>query len=251
MRGRRARARPPPAPHLAHDVGQVRRARVAHGDGRVRLNEQQRGGDADDVGAAEHDGALAVERDARAREQREAALWRARDARRRVALERERAHVERVQPVGVLLDGNGAQHRALVDVRGERQLHEHAIDARVRVERRDGGEHVGLRRVRGQIHAKVRNARRRARRLLVAHVRRRVRSRADEHDGEPGRAPEARRERGDARAQLLADRVGRGLAVDEGGGWHWGGGEGAGARGLRRTRSAREGGGREEKEANV
>ena len=101
-------------------------------------------------------------RDAVALEQLDAARGRARHReRRRAALHDQARDVRLAEAVGVLADVDGAEHAALVDVRGQRQLDEDAVDRRVRVHRLDGVEYLRLRRRVGQqgvdaVHADLR-----------------------------------------------------------------------------------------------
>jgi len=74
-----------------------------HGDGGVATHEQQRRGHAHDVGAPNHHRTFARNLHARALDELDAALGRARHVHGVAAALRQEAHVERVKAVHVLL----------------------------------------------------------------------------------------------------------------------------------------------------
>ena len=122
---------------------QVGRARVAHRDGRVRLEEQHRDGLAHEWAPAQHDGLLPGQWDPVLVEQRHDAEGRR--GHERLVAEIELARVERVQPVDVL-DGLDRPHDAgLVELRRERRLHEDPVDRVVLVELAHELEQLALR----------------------------------------------------------------------------------------------------------
>ena len=126
--------------------GEVGRARVADRDRRVRLEQQHRGRAADDLAAADHDGVLARRVDVVGGQELHAARRRRGDVERRAEIEVPRVHG--VKAVDVLAGASRVRHARLVHVRGERQLHEDAVDLVVGVELFDEREHLRLRRAR-------------------------------------------------------------------------------------------------------
>src|SRR5204862_6793704 len=98
----------------------------------------------------------------------------------------------------------------LVEVAGQRQLDEQAVDALVRVQLRDQREELVLGRLRGQPQVARLDADRLGGPLLAADVDVGGRVVADEHRGEPDVA-----ETGDPLGDLLADAGGERLAVDQ------------------------------------
>ena len=111
---------------LAADARQVARAGVGDGHRGVRREEELRHGLAHDVAAADDHGARALERRARLGEEAHAAARRAGDEAR--TAQGEQARVERGEAVDVLARVDGVEHALLVDVPGEGELDEDAVD---------------------------------------------------------------------------------------------------------------------------
>ena len=129
-----------------------------------------------------------------------------------------------MKPVDVLGGVDGADHAALVDVSGERQLHQDAVDRRVGVELGDEGQQVGLGEVGGARQRLGVEARLGGGARLGADVGLRRRVLADEHDAQRGRAAVRGLEGGRARGDVGADGGGDLAAVEKGGGHRRGGG---------------------------
>ena len=106
--------------------------------------------------------------------------------------ERQATHVHRVHAVDVLVGVHLEQRGVEVDLRWRGVLDEEAVDERVVVEGADGGEHVGLGRVLGQVLVRCRPAE--LARLLHLHadVARAGAVVAHEDGAEPGRVAGAR-----------------------------------------------------------
>ena len=145
------RHEPLPADSGHEDVGAPRvareivGARVADRHGHVLGEEQHRHRLADDLAAADHHGLLALQLHAVLREHHHHARRR-RGHQERLA-EIEEPRVLHVEPVDVLRRIHGAQHRRLVHVLGQRQLHEDPVHCVVGVEVGDELEDLGLGRV--------------------------------------------------------------------------------------------------------
>jgi hypothetical protein len=113
------------------------------------LEQQQRGGLADQHAAADHDCARAFRRDAMSVEHFEDAERRARPQARQP---REQATgVLRVQAVGVLGRVDRLDHRRRLQRLRQRELHQDAVDVWVAVQRLDEVDDIFLRRVGGQV----------------------------------------------------------------------------------------------------
>ena len=124
------------------------------------------------------------------------------------------ADVYGVKAVYVLRRVDPEQHATFVDLRGQRQLHQHAVDSVVGVETLDDAQQLAFRGFLPQLDRFVVQARLIARLPLHLHVDLRGGVFADEHDGQP-RGDAARLERVDLSYELgphvPADR----RAVDE------------------------------------
>ena len=120
----------------AADLGEVARARVRGGDGRVGLQQQRGDRLADEVGAADDDGLGAGQVDVVALEQLHAAERRAGPQAREVL--GQQAGRDRRQAVDVLARGDLGRQLRAVDVLRRRQLEQDAADRRVGVELRAG-----------------------------------------------------------------------------------------------------------------
>ena len=129
----------------AHGL-QVGRLRVANGHGGVGHLEQLGHRRADELRAAEHDGVLALDGHLGRLDELEAALGRARHERLVELLMGELAGVDQIEAVDVLGRIDGVDHAVRVDVGGavERQLHDDAAHARVRVELADRSQQLHL-----------------------------------------------------------------------------------------------------------
>jgi hypothetical protein len=136
----------------------------AMADGRGRAGEQQleRHRPADDVGGADHHRVPAAHRDVVARQQAHHARGRA-GAQQGDALG-EPADVVGMEAVDVLGRVDGLDDPACVELRGERQLDQDAVDGRVLVEPGDQGVEGGLAGVRAAGHRRPSGSRRPRRR---------------------------------------------------------------------------------------
>ncbi len=104
---------------------------------------------------------------------------------------------------------------ALVDVIGQRHLHQDAVDRGIGIQPLDEAQELGLRGGVGQVVAHRHEPALLAGHALVAHVDVRGRVVADEHHGEPGPAFAARGEPVAFLANLAPDVRRDGLAVDD------------------------------------
>mmetsp|Transcript_25851 Transcript_25851/g.63615 ORF Transcript_25851/g.63615 Transcript_25851/m.63615 type:complete len:353 (-) Transcript_25851:38-1096(-) len=200
---------------LAADLLGVGGAAVHHGNGAVLLHQHQRGRHAHDVAAPHHHGVLALELHAAALQQHDAALGRARHEQRLVALHAQRADVQRVEPVHVLAQADGAQDLLLVHVLGQRQLHQDAVARWVRVEVAHHLEHLLLRGALRHLVVERHDAGLVARLALHAHVRLAVRPAAHDHHRQPRHLPVLLLHGGNLRRYLQPDRAGDRLAIDD------------------------------------
>ncbi len=96
----------------------------------------------------------------------------------------ERPHIEHVQAVNVFERADGLHDDLLLEVVGQRKLHQNPVHLGVGIEFGHQGEQVGLANVDGHVVAKGANAHFFARLLLVAHIRGRVRAVADQYHGQ-------------------------------------------------------------------
>ena len=130
-----------------HDVGprdvggEVARPRVADRDGRVLLDEQERGRHPDDRGATDDDRVAAGDLDPGPAQDLDRGMGRRRQE--AVVAEAEQAGVERVDAVDVLGRVDRVDDRAQADRRRERHLDDDAVDRRVGVELADGRRRRG------------------------------------------------------------------------------------------------------------
>ena len=99
------------------------------------MQQQQRGGFADDVAAADDDCALAGDGDLAAPQDLDQPGGRTGDRPR--PLRHQRPHVEGVKAVDVFLGRNFEQDARRIDLRRQRQLHQDAVDVIPRVEPAD------------------------------------------------------------------------------------------------------------------
>ncbi len=198
---------------------QIHGPRVTDRHRRVPVQQQQRHRLADDVAAADDDGAHAGHRNLRSLEQLDDARRRAGDKARTIL--DQPADVQRVKAVDVLVWQQRVEHPPLgVSAhRGrQRRLDEDAVVHVAPVQAIDNREHLVERCGRRQ-PLEIRAQPRLARRLQLApdvHLRRRIV--ADEHDAEAGRTSRATRERRDRRSELRANPARDGRAVEHSGG---------------------------------
>ena len=129
----------------------------------------------------------------------------------------EPAGVERVQPVDVLGRIDRRDDGERVEMRRQRQLHEDAVDRVVGVQLGDELHQLVLGRRLGQDMLEADHADLARRLALAAHVDAARRVVADEHDGEAGGWPTCSARRGDRGGDPLAEAGGIGLAVDDAG----------------------------------
>ena len=117
-----------------------------------------------------------------------------------------------MQAVGVLAGIDALQRRVLVQVLGQRQLHDVTGAVRVGVELVDGRVELRLADVGGQVPADRVDADLGAVGVLAAHVGLRTGIVADQHRAQPGRPPGGRQRRHPL-LEVDEDLVARGLAV--------------------------------------
>ena len=127
----------------AADLGEVPGARVAHGHGRVRVQQQRRHRAAHQDRAPDHHRLGPLDLDAGTCQQLHHARGRARDEAGAALGQEPRA--SRSQPVDVLGRVDRRDHGVLVDAVGQRQLDEDPVDALVDVELPDQGQQLLLR----------------------------------------------------------------------------------------------------------
>mmetsp|Transcript_33026 Transcript_33026/g.84170 ORF Transcript_33026/g.84170 Transcript_33026/m.84170 type:complete len:312 (+) Transcript_33026:187-1122(+) len=224
----RARLDPLSKNHLSradggdHDVRasdvprEVFRPRVAHGHGSIHGLQQVRYRHADDVRTADDDAILAADLDLGALQQLDAPRRRAGQRQGRLpALQAHVADVVRRESVGVLLNEDRLEHRCLVDVLRQRQLHEDPVHLRVRVQVAHTLEQLLLcdtlverlvHRVEGHLRCGL---------LLHANVRRRVRSGTDKHHRQPRRDAVLLLQLGSVLLDLSANFRRDSLAIDD------------------------------------
>ena len=159
-------------------VREVARPRVADGDRRVLLDEEEGGRHADDGRAADDDGVRAGDLDPRASQDLDGGVGRRRQE--PVVAEAQQAGVERVDAVDVLGRVDRVDDGAQPDRRRERHLDDDAVDAGVGVERRGWSPSRGPR----SLRPRARRTRRRCRPC---------RSRAGSARGRPSTARRDRR----------------------------------------------------------
>lgn len=136
-----------------HLGGEIARAGVTQGDRRVlaATGQQQADRPADGDAAPDHSDVGSVERDVVSTEEMDHA---ARGAGQRGLLaEHQAAEVDRMEAVGVLLRGDALERGILVEVFGERELHDVPGACRVGVQVVDGGVELLCGRIRGEILA--------------------------------------------------------------------------------------------------
>lgn len=115
---------------------------MAQRDGGVVGREQQRRGFAHDVAAADDHSVLACDGNAGAFQHFNAAGGRA--GQKALLTNDHAAHVHWGEAVHVLVRRDGVDDALFADMPGQRQLHQHAVDRLVRVQRRDFFQKRGL-----------------------------------------------------------------------------------------------------------
>ena len=168
---------------------------------------------ADDVAAADDDGALTVNRDAGELEHAQAAERRAGHESR--LSRHEAANVDGMETVDVLLWADALEDLRLMccNLLGQRQLHEDAVDLGISVERIDLGDELVLRRRLGHLNDFRVDAERLARLVLVAHVDLRSGIRADDDDGKARLHAVLLLQGCGLLLRILAERLGKYLAL--------------------------------------
>ena len=168
---------------------------------------------ADDVGAAENEGAQALQVAQPVLQHHQAAARRA--GHQPLAAGRQPAGVDDVKPVDILVRVDGVEHGGFGNMLRQRKLHQNAVDGRVVVQLLHEGEQrllVGFRR---QLVLEGFQSGFDGRPALVANIDLARRILADQHDGEAGRQAVFRLQDGDLPADGLAEPGGKGLAVDD------------------------------------
>ena len=174
---------------------------MAVDNGAVFAQHEKPHGSADDVAAADHNALFAVKRyavfaehlhDTRGRTGPQGGLARY-----------HFADVQGVERVDILVGAYGVDHRALVDVPGQRELNEDAVNAAVAVELIDERQKIFLRGAGGKVESSAVDTAFEAVALLVADVYLRGRIVPDQHRGKTGLSGQLRRLAGHLRAYLL------------------------------------------------
>jgi len=195
---------------LPADPGEVAGAGMAEGDGAVGGEQERRHRLADDVAAADDHRPAARELDFRAPEQLHHPGRGGGDETARLAAP-EAPDVDRVEAVHVLLRSDALQHPAGVEVGGQRQLDEEAVDLRIAVEGVHGGLELSLRGRGGERHGAAGDPHLGAGPRLRGDVDPRSGVVAHQQGGEAGGTPvlllEGGRPGGDFGANLIGDRL--------------------------------------------
>ena len=198
---------------MASHGGQISRAAVRDGDRGVGSQKHHGHGLAYDVGAADHHGVLAAQiLHADGFQHLHAAVGSA-------GLEANFTHHQRtgaghVEAVHILGGGDGFDDLVVVNMLGQGQLHQNAVDAGVVVQRFDAGQQLGFSHGSVVLFQHGMKAHVFAGLDLVAHIDLRGLVVAHQNDGQAGRDAlgfESCRTRGDFLAQLF----GEGFAVDD------------------------------------
>ena len=200
------------------------------GDGGVAVHEEHRDGKSDEVGPADDDGVLALELYAAPVQQLDAPLRSAGDVEGDggeigpVDLGAadvggggaQAGGVERMETVDVLLGVDAGEDGVLVDVLGQGELDQYAVDGGIGVEVGNLARQRLHGNVRGVVESEGRDAAFLARLLLHSNVGLRIAPCADQDDGQAGNFAGAGLEFGDGILDLGADRLRNGLSVDIG-----------------------------------
>ena len=210
-------ARPPNRRHqdvgLSGHRGEVRRAGVSHGDGGIGVQQEEGHRLADDVAASDDHRPATRDLDAAAVEELHDARRRARHEPR--ALLHQEADVDRAEAVHVLGGIHEPEDARCVDLLRQRRLHEDAVDVAAAAQGIDRGRHLLGGGRGGQARGFVVNPEVVAGLGLAPHVDGRGGVVPDEDDAEP-RTRTSRRQGRDPVAELLADRLRHGRAVEQG-----------------------------------
>jgi hypothetical protein len=200
---------------------------VHDGDGGgAGVAEQHRQRHAHDVGVA-HDGhALAAHPHPAAAQQLHAAQRGAGHEARGAAAHQGAPHIERVEAVHVLAGVEAVDDGLLVDVRRQRQLHQHPVHKGVLAERAHRGAQRRLRCRRGQAHHARRHAHALAGLPLAGDIEGGVGAVPHKHHPQPRGAAPGGAEGGHLRGELLLPRRRHGAAGQQGGAVRCGGGVG-------------------------
>mmetsp|Transcript_12612 Transcript_12612/g.36075 ORF Transcript_12612/g.36075 Transcript_12612/m.36075 type:complete len:257 (-) Transcript_12612:343-1113(-) len=156
---------------LPADLRPIGRARVDDSHRGILPLEKQSGRHAHDVAPTHDRRLLPGHLHATPLEQLDATFRSARDKRWLPPPHRQAPNVERVEPVNVLLDGDGVQNGLLVDVTRQRQLNQNSMDVRISVIVSHDLQHLLLRGRLWQIGSVRHDAHLLARLLLIANVR--------------------------------------------------------------------------------
>jgi len=136
---------------VAADTGKVPGAGVRGGDGGVGGEQQRRHRLAEQVGAADHHGVEAGEIGAMGlADKQHGASGRAGNQAAVEISGHQLAGVDHMQPIDVLLGPDRLDHRIGIEMRGQRQLHQDAVDVGILVQRGHQRLKFGLRGVLGQ-----------------------------------------------------------------------------------------------------
>lgn len=173
--------------------------------------KQQRHGFADNVAAADDNGALAGRLDATAAQQLH--NTRRRTGHKRVLAKQKLAERNRMEAVDVLLRGNGTDDLLLVEATRQRKLNQDAVHARILIEAGNGLQKGLLGRIRRKPNRKGRNATLDARPLLCRHIRNGSGIVAEKNDGKSG-ADTACNQSGCRRRNFGADVGGNLFSID-------------------------------------
>ncbi len=168
------------------------------------------------VAGADHQGALAIHAFAGGLEQFDHAVGCARPQHRQAL--RQAAEVVGVEAVDVLVRADALDHQGAVDVLGQRQLHQDAVDALVGIEPVDLGQQRLLRHLGVEVHRHRADAHGLGAAPLVAHIDFGSRIGADQHGGQGRGALAGGDALGDGGTHAFLYARGDGLAVNDLGG---------------------------------
>lgn len=155
---------------------------MANGDGGVSLQEKERNGFADDVAAAHHNRVLARNRNAFFVQQINYPGRSTGDKLR--GANQQCAGILDMETINVFSGRDRGKYARFADVRGQRQLDQHGVDARVSVELLNLAKEGCLGRIGGECVQFGKNASHLAGTYLVSNVRPRGGVVADHYDGE-------------------------------------------------------------------
>ena len=198
------------------------------GDGGIAMHEEHGHGKADEVGPADNDGILTLEFDTAAVQQLDAALGGASDVegnRGEIgpldlgtadvgAGAAQRGGVERVKTIDVLLGVDAHEDFVLIDMLGQRELDQDAMNGRVGIQFGNLVRKRLHRHIRGIVKSKGRDATFLACLLLHSNVRLRIATLADQNDGEARNLAAVGLQLFDGILDLRADRLRNGLSIN-------------------------------------